>query len=125
MLIERGGADAAGRPEFGERPGLSALREGCGDALIDGSWCGGTLQLTIGLDEFEGESIVALGELEGDGLHRGGGTMFDGEDDAVVAVAAQVEVGVAPGVEFGRASQGLPVRRLVRPRAARNCRTVA
>jgi hypothetical protein len=33
--------------------------------------------------------------------------MFDGQDDAVVAVAAQIEVGVAPGVEFGRAPQGL------------------
>ena len=48
-----------------------------------------------------------LGELEGDGLHGGGGTMFDGQDDAVVAVAAEIEVGIAPGVEFGRAPQGL------------------
>ena len=33
--------------------------------------------------------------------------MFDGQGEAVVGIAAQVEVGVAPGVEFGRAAQGL------------------
>ena len=33
--------------------------------------------------------------------------MFDGQDDAIIAVAAQIEVGVAPGVELGRAAQGL------------------
>ena len=33
--------------------------------------------------------------------------MLDGEDDAIVAVAAEIEVGVAPGVELGRAAQGL------------------
>ena len=60
-LIEGGGTDAAGRPEFGERPGLSALGEDCGDALIEGGRRGGALELTIGLDEFEGEGVVALG----------------------------------------------------------------
>ena len=33
--------------------------------------------------------------------------MFDGERDAIVGVAAEVEVGISPGVEFGRSAQGL------------------
>ena len=33
--------------------------------------------------------------------------MLDGQDDAVVAVAAEIEVGVAPGVELRRSAQGL------------------
>jgi hypothetical protein len=33
--------------------------------------------------------------------------MLDGERDAIVGVATEVEVGIAPGVEFGRAAQGL------------------
>ena len=42
--------------------------------------------------------------MPGDG---GGGAMLDGERDAIVAVAAEIEVGIAPGVEFGRSAQGL------------------
>jgi len=34
--------------------------------------------------------------------------MLDGEDDAIVAVAAQVQVGIAPGVEFGRSARACP-----------------
>ena len=33
--------------------------------------------------------------------------MLDGERDAIVGVATEVEVGIAPGMEFGRAAQGL------------------
>ena len=33
--------------------------------------------------------------------------MLDGQDDAIVAVAAEIEVGIAPGVELGRSAQGL------------------
>ena len=40
----------------------------------------------------------------GDG---GGGAMLDGQDDAIVAVAAEIEVGIAPGVELRRSAQGL------------------
>ena len=33
--------------------------------------------------------------------------MFDGQDDAIVTVAAEIEVGIAPGMEFRRSAQGL------------------
>ena len=33
--------------------------------------------------------------------------MLDGQDDAIVAVAAEIEVGITPGVEFRRSAQGL------------------
>ena len=33
--------------------------------------------------------------------------MLDGQDDAIVTVAPEIEVGIAPGVEFGRSAQGL------------------
>ena len=61
----------------------------------------------IGLDGLQREGVVALGEFERDGRHGGGGAMLDGQDDAIVAVAAEIEVGIAPGVEFGRSAQGL------------------
>ena len=106
-LVEGGGADAAGCPQFGERPGLLAVREGCGDALIDGGRLDVALGLAIGLDWLEGKSVVALGEFKGDAWHGGGGAMLDGQDDAIVAVAAEIEVGIAPGVELRRSAQGL------------------
>jgi hypothetical protein len=50
-FVESGGADAAGCPRFEERTGLLALVEGCGDALIDGSWstrCSGSRSVWTG-----------------------------------------------------------------------------
>ena len=52
----------------------------------------------IGLDGLQGEDVIALGEFESDGGDGGGGAMFDGQDDALVTVAAKVEVGIAPGM---------------------------
>ncbi len=34
--------------------------------------------------------------------------MFDGQDDAIVTVTAEIEVGIAPGMELRRSAQGLP-----------------
>ena len=34
--------------------------------------------------------------------------MFDGQDDAIVTVSAEIEVGIAPGMELRRSAQGLP-----------------
>ena len=64
-------------------------------------------RLGIGLDGLQSEGVIALGEFESDAGDGGGGAMLDGQDDAVVTVAAEVEVGIAPGVEFGRPAQGL------------------
>ena len=58
------------------------------------------------VDDFEGEGIGALGEFEGNGGHGGCGAVLDGQGD-LVSVTAEIEVGVAPGVELGRAAQGL------------------
>ena len=107
-LVEGGGADAAGCPQFGERPGLLAVGEGCGDALIDGSWFDTALGLAIGLDRLEGKGVVALDQFKRNARHGSSGAMFDGQDDAIVAVAAEIEVGIAPGVELRRSAQGLP-----------------
>jgi hypothetical protein len=93
-LVESGGANAAGCPQFGERLRLLAVREGCGDALIDRSRLG----VAFELDGLECKGVVTLGEFKCDALHGGGGAMLDGQDDAIVAVAAEIEVGIAPGV---------------------------
>ena len=58
-------------------------------------------------DGLKRERIVALGQFQGDTGHGGGGAMLDGQDDAIVTVAAEIEVRVAPGVEFRRSAQGL------------------
>ena len=55
---------------------------------------------------FEGERVGALRELKRNGGHGGSGAVLDGQGE-VIAIAAQVEVGVAPGVELGGAAQGL------------------
>ena len=99
-LVEGGGANATGCPQLGERPGLLAVREGCGDALIEGSRLDIAFGLAIGLHRLEGQGVVALGKFKGDGGYGGGGAVLDGQDDLVVAVAAEVEVGITPGVEL-------------------------
>ena len=106
-LVEGGGANAAGCPQFGERLRLLAVREGCGDALIDRSRLGVAFGMAIEMDRLECESVVTLGEFKCDALHGGGGAMLDGQDDAIVAVAAEIEVGIAPGVELRRSAQSL------------------
>ena len=63
-FVERGGADPAGGAQFGERPGLVAVCEGCGDALINGREWRVALWWVIGLDRFKGEDVVSLGKLE-------------------------------------------------------------
>ena len=87
--------------------GLLAVGESRGDALIDGSRLDAASGWRSALDGLEGKSVVALGEFERDAGHGGGGAMLDGQDDAIVAVAAEIEVGIAPGVEFRRSAQGL------------------
>jgi hypothetical protein len=106
-FVERGGADAAGGAQFGEWSGLVAVCEGCGDALVNGSGCRVGLWCAIGLDRLKGQNVASLGKLErkvGDG---GGGAMLDAQDDAIVTITAEIEVGIAPGVEFRGSAQGL------------------
>jgi len=106
-LVKRCGADAARRAQLGEWPWFLAIGERRGDALIHGRRLDATLGLGIGLAGLQGEGVVLLGELERDAGHGGGGAMLGGQDDAVVAIAAEIEVGIAPGVELRRSAQGL------------------
>ena len=105
--VEGGGADAAGCPQFGERPWLLAVQEGGGDSVIDGGRLERSVGLAIGLNRFEGKSAVALDQFERDAWHGGSGTMLDGQDDTIVTVPPEIEVGIAPGVELRRSAQGL------------------
>jgi hypothetical protein len=97
--VEGGITDAAGGSQYGERPWLLAVREGGCDAAIDRSRLDTMLGLVIGLNWLEGECVVALGQFKRDARYGGGGPMLDGQDDAIVIVAPEIEVGIAPGVE--------------------------
>src|SRR5215831_8388987 len=63
--------------------------------------------------DFERDARLVDVKDERDAGRRGGGAMFDGECE-VLAVAAQVEVRIAPGVKLGAAAQRLAVARLRR-----------
>ena len=106
-FVECFGADAAGCAQFGEASRLPGFLQEGGDALIDGSGLAARLVSMIGLHGPQGERVIALDQFERDGGDGRGGAMLDGERDAIVGVAAQIEVGIAPGVEFGRSAQGL------------------
>ncbi len=87
---------------------MLAVGEGCGDALIDGGWSDTALGLAIGLRRLEGKSVIALDQFKRNARHGSGGTMLDGQDDAIVTVSAEIEVEIAPGMELRRSAQGLP-----------------
>ncbi len=87
--------------------GRLAVHEGGGDTVIDGIRLDGALGLAIGLNRLESKCVIALDQFKRDAWHGGGSPMLDRQDDAVVTVAAEVEVGIAPGVEFGRPAQRL------------------
>ena len=63
--------------------------------------------MAIDVARLECKGVVTLGEFKCDALHGGGGAMLNGQDDAIVAVAAEIEVGIAPGMELRRSAQGL------------------
>lgn len=106
-FVESGSADAAGSAQFGEWSRFATVGESRGDALIHGDRLDAAVGLGIGLDGLQGKCVITLGEFECHTGHGGGGAMFDGQYDPIVAVAAEIEVGIAPGVEFGRSAQGL------------------
>ena len=108
-LVEGGGADAAARAQFGEWQRAVDVDERSRDALVEGS---GSRRLRgWRFDDLERESIGALSEFERHARHGRSGAVLDGQGDiavfAGIAVAAEVKVGIAPGMELGGASQGL------------------
>ena len=61
---------------------------------------------TLRVAGLKGKGGATLCQLDGDGGHRWRGTMLDRQRE-IIAVAAQVEVGIAPGVELRGAAQRL------------------
>src|SRR6266852_2230360 len=79
-------------------------RSGGGDALVDGA-----LRRCLRLapfDDLERQRIGALGEIDRNAGHGGGGAVLDREGE-IIAIAAQIEIGITPGVELGGSTQGL------------------
>jgi hypothetical protein len=108
-LVEGGGADAAACAQFGEWQRAVDVGERSRDALVEGS---GSRRLRGSrFDDLERESIGALSEFERHAGHGRSGAVLDGQGNiaifAGIVVAAEVEVGIAPGMELGGASQGL------------------
>src|SRR5271155_4195052 len=58
------------------------------------------------VDDLQGEGGATLCQLDGDGGHGWRGTMLDRQRE-IIAVAAQIEVGIAPGMELRGAAQRL------------------
>jgi hypothetical protein len=103
-LVEACGADAALLTQVGERQRVDGIGERCCDALVDGAWrrCLGLAPI----NHLERQGVGPLGEFQRDGRHGGSCAVLDRESE-IIAVAAEVEVGVAPGMELGGSSQGL------------------
>ena len=103
------GAHAAGAAEVVEGDRDGKLGERGQDAIgggrdgIGGGRAGVGRERRIGR---EGERDAAGDQLDGERTMRRFGAVLDGEESAL-AVAAEVEVRVAPRVEFERAAQGL------------------
>jgi hypothetical protein len=97
-LVQGGGADAALGAQLGERHGTGDFGKCCGDALVERALarCGWLRRV----DGLQCEGGPALGKRDGDGCQRRRGPMLDGQRQ-VIAIAAQIEVGIAPGVELG------------------------
>ena len=66
------------------------------------------LGLVIGLNRLEGECVAALDQFKRDAWRGDGGTMLDGQDDTIITVPPEIEIGIAPGMELRRSAQGLP-----------------
>jgi hypothetical protein len=103
-LVEAGGADAAHAAQLGEGKRADRPGERCCDALVDRGWRGCLRRARF--DHRERQGIGALREFERDGGDGGSGAVLDRESE-LIAVAAEIEVGVAPGMEFGGSARGL------------------
>ena len=103
-LVEGSVADAAQRPQFGDRQRLRRVDQCGGDALIDRRGC--RCLTCRGCEDLKSERIMVRHEFQVDGGRGRGRAMLDGERE-LGTVAAQIQVRVAPGMELGRTAQRL------------------
>ena len=101
---EGGGADPAAFSQGVNRDRLLGLRQSLADALDRGGW--GIDFHAARFDDGEGQVRSGRRELEGDMILGGSGAMLGGEGQ-LGTFAAQVEVGVAPAMEFAGTAEGL------------------
>jgi hypothetical protein len=86
--------------QLGEWERSFGIGQSCHDALVERCWCARHGRWLF--DDFEREGVTALSEFDPHRLCRRCGAMLDGEGE-IIAVAAQIEIGIAPGVELGGA----------------------
>ena len=99
-----GGADAAESAQLLDRGRLGELSQGLADPFQGGE---GVLRRRRGrFDQRESPGRTALSQLQRDLILRSGPAMF-GRENQLGGTTAQVEVGVAPAVQFAGAAQGL------------------
>jgi hypothetical protein len=103
-LVESGGPDPTSGAQIGERKRLSGFGERRRDALVERGR--GNCDGLGPLDHLQGEGRAILGQLDDERAGRWSRAMLDGQRQ-LLAVATQIEVAVAPGVELGGAAQGL------------------
>ena len=103
-LVEAGGADTAEPTQFGERKRAGGIGECCCDALVDGA--GRRCLRCMPFDHLKRQRIGALREFKRDGRHGGSRAVLSRESE-IITITAQIEIGIAPGVELGGAAQGL------------------
>ena len=88
---------------------LRERRIGFGERLEDAPFGGFGLRRGIGgvdLAEAQRGPLAVVGEFDLHVVEAGGGAVLDGHDDVPVA-APQVEIRIAPGVQFAAPAQGL------------------
>ena len=104
-LTDAGRAQAARVPQFGQGEGAIGVRQ---DVLERVRRRGPRGRRRRGrLHEVQGERVVPPAQRQGQAGLRRGRAMLDAEEQSIVD-AAQIEIGVAPRMEFGAAAQGLP-----------------
>jgi hypothetical protein len=104
-IIDGGAAGAAQRSQLGKRQRLIDAGQRGDDAFVDG--CAARVGRHGPFDNVERHGMSVFGEFECQGRHRRRGPVLDGQGESVVGLFAQIEIGVAPSVEFGRAAQRL------------------
>ena len=69
----------------------------------------------IGVRRLQGKGVIALGERERDAGDGRGGAMLDGERDAIVGVATEVEVESPQAWNSDEPRRAWPARRVPAP----------